>query len=131
MAAALVLRAVVGALFLLTSVGKFRRHDAEASAFDRYGIPVPELATYLVGALELVGGLLLVCGFLTRPAAIALGANMIGALATAGRIEPNFMHTGLPPILIVVLAILTLTGAGAYSVDHRLARRIHAPHAAD
>ena len=40
--------------------------------FDHYGIPAPEVATYLVGTLELVGGALLVVGLLTRPAASLL-----------------------------------------------------------
>jgi len=55
-----VVRVVTGVLFVTFSLGKFVDHAAEAADFDHYGIPAPEVATYLVGTLELVGGLLLV-----------------------------------------------------------------------
>ena len=69
------------------SLGKFVDHAQESVDFDRYGIPVPEVATYLVGALELVGGCLLIVGLFTRPAAALLAANLVGAIATAGRVD--------------------------------------------
>jgi putative oxidoreductase len=129
----LVIRVGAGAVFFAFSFGKFRRHDAEANAFDRYGIPFPDVTTYLVGTLEFIGGLLLIAGLLTRPAAVALLGNMAGALATAGRIEPNFTHTALPAILIVAMLVLVWTGGGARSIDRTLCDRIgrtpsgHAP----
>ena len=89
-------------------------------------IRLPDLTVYLIGTLEFVGGLLLILGLLTRPIALALAGNMIGALATAGRIEPNFNHVALPIMLVVCLVVLVRTGAGHFSVDRaahgRLAR---------
>lgn len=105
------------------SLGKFRRHDSEVAAFDRYGVPFPDLSVYLIGTLEFVGGLLLIVGLLTRPIALALVGNMIGALSTAGRIEPNFNHVGLPILLIVCLVMLVRTGAGRFSLDGPAQRR--------
>lgn len=64
-----IVRVATGALFVLFSLGKFVDHMRESADFDRYGVPVPDVATYVVGTLELVGGLLLVVGLLTRPAA--------------------------------------------------------------
>ena len=122
----LILRIAAGVVFVSYSLGKFRRHAAEVAAFDRYGIPFPDLTVYLIGTLEFVGGLLLILGLLTRPIALALAGNMIGALATAGRIEPNFNHVALPIMLVVCLVVLVRTGAGHFSVDRaahgRLAR---------
>ena len=50
------MRLAAGVTFLGFSLGKFIRHDAERGAFERYGIPFPDGATYLIGGLELVGG---------------------------------------------------------------------------
>lgn len=120
----LILRIAAGVVFMAYSLGKFRRHDSEVAAFDRYGVPFPDLSVYLIGTLEFVGGLLLIVGLLTRPIALALVGNMIGALLTAGRIEPNFNHVGLPILLILCLVMLVRTGAGRFSVDLAAQRRL-------
>ena len=70
-----IVRVVTGVLFVTFSIGKFADHAEETADFEHYGIPVPEVATYLVGALELVGGVLLVVGLFTRPAAFLLGVQ--------------------------------------------------------
>ena len=104
------------------SLGKFTRHGAEAQAFDRYGIPFPEAATYLVGGLELAGGLLLILGLATRPAALALAADMVGAIATAGRIEGGPVHLGLAPALLAAGLVLAWAGPGRWALAGRLGR---------
>jgi putative oxidoreductase len=116
----LALRVAAGAIFFVFSFGKFVRRDAEIRAFARYGVPWPEVTVTLVGALEFVGGLLLIVGLLTRPAAAALAANMVGAVSTGGRVDGGIVHLGLAPALLIVMLILLRTGAGARSVDHRL-----------
>ena len=118
--APLVLRLAAGVVFVAFSIGKFTRYDSESRAFDRYGIPFPEVTTYLIGVLELVGGLLLIVGLLTRPMTLALAGNMIGAITTAGRIDGGLVHLGLAPALLLVMLILLRTGAGARSLDTRL-----------
>lgn len=122
--APLVVRLVAGAVFVSFSFGKFVHHSAEAAAFDRYGIPAPETVTYLVGALELVGGLLLILGLGTRLAALALGANMIGAISTAGPVDGGPIHLGLAPALLVAMVFLVWAGGGARSIDERIGRRL-------
>ena len=116
-------RVAAGIVFVSYSVGKFVHHDAEAAAFDRYGIPVPDAATYFVGTLELVGGLLLVAGLGTRLAALALAGNMIGAIVTAGRIDGGPVNLGLAPALLAVMVLLLWTGAGRWSLDGRIVSR--------
>ncbi len=125
--AALTLRVAAGVIFVAFSVGKFTRYDAESNAFDRYGIPFPEVTTYLVGVLELAGGLMLVAGFLTRPVAFALAGNMLGAIATAGRIDGGPVHLGLAPALLLAMLVLLKSGAGAQSIDLRAHRWLTAP----
>lgn len=114
------LRVAAGVIFASFSLGKFRRHEAEVGAFEEYGIPIADVMVYVVGTLELVAGALLIMGLLTRPAALAMAGNMVVALATAGRIEPSFVHTALPPLLIVVMALLLWGGPGRLGADGRL-----------
>jgi putative oxidoreductase len=116
-------RVVTGVLFVTFSLGKFLDHATEAADFEHYGIPAPEVATYLVGTLELVGGLLLVVGLLTRPAAALLAANMVGAIATAGRVDGGSFHLGVAPTLLVAMLFLVWAGPGALALDGTLLRR--------
>lgn len=118
----LIVRLVAGSVFVGFSFGKFVRYDAERAAFERYGIPFPEVATYAIGALELAGGAALVAGLLVRPFALALAGNMVGAITTAGRIEGGPIHLLLAPSLLLGMLFLLWAGAGARSVDQWLAR---------
>lgn len=119
---ALVVRVAAGATIAAFGVGKFTRHAAEAGAFEEYGIPFPELMTYVVGVLELGGGLLLVAGVLTRPVALALAGNFTVAILTAGRIEGGPVHLILAPALLACMLFLLWAGPGRLSLGGRGAR---------
>jgi putative oxidoreductase len=121
--AALAARLAAGVTFLGFSLGKFIRHGAERAAFERYGIPFPDMATYLIGGLELVGGTALLIGLLVRPFAFALACNMVGAISTAGRIDGGPVHLLLAPTLLTGMLFLVWAGPGAASLDGRLAAR--------
>lgn len=118
-----VLRGAAGLIFFLFSFGKFLHRDAEIRAFERYDVPWPELTVPLVGVVELVGGVLLILGLMTRPAAAVLALNMVGAIATGGRVDGGAIHLGLAPALLVAMLVLLRTGGGVRSVDLRLASR--------
>jgi putative oxidoreductase len=118
------LRAVAGFLFMSISLGKFIDHAGEAVDFDRYGVPVPGFAVYAVGTIELIGGLLLVVGLLTRPTAAALAVTLIGAIATAGRVEGGWFNLGLAPALLVVMLLLLWVGSGRPALDPVLERHL-------
>lgn len=99
-AAALVaaVRVVAGIVFVSVSTGKFTDHATEAVDFHRYGVPVPDFSVYAVGSVEVLCGLLLIIGLMTRPAAGALALTMVGAIATAGRVEGgSFTSASRPP----------------------------------
>ena len=115
-------RIVTGVLFVTFSLGKFVDHAQESADFDHYGIPAPEVATYLVGTLELVGGILLVIGLLTRPTAAVLALNLVGAISTAGRVDGGTFHLGVGPAMLVAMLFLVWAGSGRLSLD-RVARR--------
>jgi putative oxidoreductase len=119
-----VVRVVTGALFVTFSLGKFVDHAHESVDFDHYGIPAPEVATYLVGALELLGGILLIIGLFTRPAALLLALNLVGAIATAGRVDGGTFHLGVAPTMLVAMLFLVWAGSGQCAVDRTLRSRL-------
>ena len=120
---ALPARLVAGAIFLGFSIGKFTRHGAESAALERYGLPFPDEFTYAVGAVELVGGAMLVLGLGTRIAALALAFDMVGAITTAGRIEGGPVHLGVAPLLLATMLLILWVGPGRRSLDCRLLGR--------
>jgi putative oxidoreductase len=80
---------------------------------------------YAIGVVELVGGVLLAAGALTRLAAIALAGDMIGAVALAGIGEGEVVPSlTLAPALLIAMLLLVLVGPGSPSLDERLARRL-------
>lgn len=119
----LVARVLSGAVFVFVSLGKFTRHQQYVEEFVSYGLPESSLLVYLVGVGELVGGLMLIAGVLTRLAALGLGLNMIGAIVTAGVQVGGPIHLGLAPTLAAVMLFLLWAGPGPYSIDDRLAER--------
>jgi putative oxidoreductase len=118
-----VIRIVTGVFIVSVSTGKFLDHASEAHDFDRYGVPIPSTAVIVVGIVELVGGLALILGLGTRIAAAALAANMVGAIATAGRVEGGAFNLGAAPLMLVLMLVLLWAGPGAMSVDRLVARR--------
>jgi len=111
------LRVAAGIVFVAVSTGKFADHATEAVDFDRYGVPVPGFSVYAVGTVELLCGLLIVVGLLTRPAAGALALTMVGAIATAGRVEGGSFNLGVAPTLLAVMLVLLWAGSGRPAVD--------------
>ena len=74
-------------VFVVFGAGKFLNHGSELASFRQYALPTPAVWVYGIGVLELVGGLLLASGCLVRFAALALAADMVGAIivsASAG-----------------------------------------------
>ena len=119
-----VVRVVTGVLFVTFSLGKFVDHAQESADFDHYGIPAPEVATYLVGVLELLGGLLLIVGLCTRPAAALLALNLMGAIATAGRVDGGTFHLGVAPAMLVAMLFLVWAGSGRLALDRAVRPRL-------
>ena len=114
------IRVASGAIFLGFGASKFAHHTREARAFARYGLPDPGTFTYATGTLEVTLGAALVLGLLTRPAALGLAGNMIGAIATGGRVDGGFVNLALAPILLAAMLFLVYAGAGRWSVDSLL-----------
>ncbi len=115
-----VLRVLMGLFLVSTGIGKFTDHAKELADFRSYEVPWPEVAVPTVGIIEIVGGALLVVGLLVRPAAFVLALNMVGALATAGRVEGGSFHLVYAPVVLVAMLFLVWSGAGRLSLDERM-----------
>jgi uncharacterized membrane protein YphA (DoxX/SURF4 family) len=100
-AALAVVRVLTGALFVCTGILKLVRHDLVVPMFARWHVPSPGAAVTIVGAIELVCGLLLALGILTRSVALVLATVMVGAVWTAGRVDGG-IHVVAPPVLFVL-----------------------------
>jgi putative oxidoreductase len=122
-----VVRVLAGAFFVSTGMGKFLDHAKEVHDFRGFEVPWPEVAVPVVGTIEVLGGLLLVIGFLTRPAAFVLALNMVGALATAGRVEGGSFHLVYAPTLLVLMLFVCWAGPGRLALDTSLAAKRRAP----
>ena len=142
--AVLLIRLAVGIVFLSEGVQKFLHPDAlGAGRFARIGIPAPEVMGPFVGVVEAACGALVLVGLLTRLAAAPLVVDMLVAILSTkipvllghgfwGFAAPSASRHGLGGMLheartdlsmLLGALFLALVGAGAWSVDARLAAR--------
>jgi putative oxidoreductase len=118
-----VLRAIVGLVFVAHGLQKvFMGVESVAGSMGQIGLPFPIAAAYLATVIELVCGLALIGGFLTRWAAIPLAIEMLvaGALVhwPAGFFLPDGYEFALT--LLGACAALSLLGPGVYALDNVL-----------
>jgi uncharacterized membrane protein YphA (DoxX/SURF4 family) len=82
-AATILIRLVVGAVFLSEGIQKFLFPDeVGAGRFAKIGLSNPETVAPFVGAVEIVCGALIILGLLTRLAAVPLIIVMIVAIVS-------------------------------------------------
>lgn len=123
-AAALVLRLVIGAIFLYHGSQKFGTWSAEPSE------QMPAMMLNVMRALSVIeplAGLGLIVGFLTRVWALVLGITMIGAIYMKSMVWgvgfAAAQATGWEFDLMILAGCIMLftMGAGMYSVDREAA----------
>ena len=142
-AATVLIRILVGAVFLSEGIQKFLYPAAlGAGRFAKIGIPWPEIMGPFVGGVEIVGGLLLLLGLLTRLATSVLLINISVAIVSTKvpiLLGYGFWLFSLPDLksygfwsmaheartdvsMFLGLLFLLVVGAGSWSVDRRFLR---------
>jgi uncharacterized membrane protein YphA (DoxX/SURF4 family) len=121
----LLVRLLVGGVFVSEGIQKFLSPDAlGAGRFVKIGIPAPALMAPFVGVIEIVGGIMLIVGVLTRLAAIPLIIDMLFAIATTK--VPMLVKSGFWVMaheartdysMLLGSVFLLLVGAGRLSLD--------------
>ena len=129
-AAVVLIRLIVGLVFLSEGVQKFLFPDALGPGrFIKIGLPLPEFLAYFVGVFEITCGTLIVLGLLTRLAVIPIITIMLVAIWTT---KIPMLHDGgfwkmahearVDFAMLLGSLFLLLVGAGRCSLDARLSR---------
>jgi len=89
---------------------------------ENLGLEPGVLMAAMAGGTQFFGGLLLLAGLATRPAALGIAGTMAVAILTAHRDAFFASNGGMEFPLTLLLASLTLLigGAGKFSVDQKL-----------
>ncbi len=101
--------------------------DGTAQFMAKAGLQLAYLLTYYVTALEIIGGILLVLGLLTRPiAALVFGFMVVGVFVHWNAFGYFWTAKGaeVPLSWAIFSLVLLIKGAGPYSIDHKIGREI-------
>ncbi|HEY3041256.1 MAG TPA: DoxX family protein [Pyrinomonadaceae bacterium] len=140
--ATLLIRLMAGSVFLWEGVLKFVYVNQGVGRFTKLGFPAPHFTATADGCLEIIGGILLLTGLLTRLIAVPFIIEMLVAMASTK--IPLYLGTSplpLPPVppqvgfwavlheirseyaQLLNCAFLVFVGPGPWSIDALLARR--------
>jgi putative oxidoreductase len=132
--AILLVRVLLGLFFAISGANKLFVAAASKTMYEtlvKAKVPFPHLMAYFVSGVEFVGGSLLIVGFLSSAACVALLIDMIVAILTTtlsalpkGLSPLNWLDDFLylPEVLYVLFFIwLLCSGPGRFSVDYWLA----------
>jgi len=122
--ALLLLRCGLALVFLYHGYPKlFGKTAVFVSAFE--GLGLPGYSMYIIGVIEVFGGVMLLLGLFTPVAALLLLLDMGGAMWKYNFNEGIYAVREYELPLVLGLAVLTLatTGAGPFSLDHLIFRR--------
>lgn len=121
-AVVLVGRILLALIFIISGFSKLTGLAGTAGYFGSIGLPAPMIVAILVTALELVGGIAILIGFLTRPFAYALAAfsvasAFVGHFNFADQMQSIMFMKNLS--MAGGFLVLAAFGPGALSVDAR------------
>ena len=120
-----ILRIVLGIAMIVHGWSKLSGGVDNVAGFfgGMLGIPAPGLMAWVVTIVELVGGFLLVVGFLTQIVGILIALDMLGAILFAYLLRGvPFIENGAiswerEAVFAAAALCIVLAGPGAWSVD--------------
>jgi uncharacterized membrane protein YphA (DoxX/SURF4 family) len=128
------IRVAVGLIFFTQGILKYTDPHMGVTRFARIGFAMPNLTAHIVGAFEIVCGLLVLIGLFTRLASIPLLIVILTAIATTKLPELShpsqgfwFMVSDARADFAMAMSLLFLltAGAGPLSVDDRILQESH------
>jgi len=141
-ASTLLLRLMAGGVFLWEGILKFVYVNQGVGRFTKLGMPFPHLTANFVGYLEIIGGLLLLSGLMTRLIAIPFIIEMIVAILSTKislylgtsplPLPPSPPQFGMWAVLheirseyaqLLTTAFLLVNGPGRWSLDALLQKK--------
>ena len=129
----LALRVPVGIIFMAHGAQKlfgwFGGYGLEGTGqwMASIGMEPGVLMAFMAGSAELFGGLFILLGLLTRPAAVVLAFTMVVAIASVHLSNGLFMSNNGYEFALALLAAsvsLALSGSGKVALDNALTRRL-------
>jgi uncharacterized membrane protein YphA (DoxX/SURF4 family) len=115
--------ALTGVIFVFAGLVKFVFHHWELHAFRSFGLPWPAALEIVAGALETVGGVLLIARRFTAPVAALLAVTMIVAIVSSGIGHGDVIPSlTLAPALLIATLYIFARGLGPPNVASRPVR---------
>ncbi|MEK9130662.1 MAG: DoxX family protein [Patescibacteria group bacterium] len=118
-------RITVGTMLVLHGLGRLLSMQADPGTF-LYELPGPVAIVILVlfSILELLGGVMIIAGFLSRIASFTIIVEMALSIFTE-RIPLGFQgDVRLEVLIFAMCTMIFFSGSGRYSVDRWIARRM-------
>jgi putative oxidoreductase len=117
--------------FAQTGWGKLHNIGKITGFFASLNIPFPSVSAHFISGLELIGGILLILGLGSRLISLLLACNMFVAYWTADHealtsifSDPGKFYVADPYTFLFASLIILIFGAGLFSLDELLARRL-------
>jgi putative oxidoreductase len=119
----LLVRLIVGYVFMLSGWGKLNSLPQMIQNFTEWGIPFPKILTPFVSGVECFGGIMLILGLFTRIPAAMLAVVMLVAIRSAKWENVDSLETLLgfeEATYFAAFMWLAIAGPGAASLDRLL-----------
>ena len=119
----LIMRLIVGYVFMLSGWGKLNNLPQMIQNFTEWGIPFPKILTPFVSGVECFGGVMLMLGLFTRIPAAMLAVVMVVAIKSAKWESVDSLEALLgfeEATYFAAFMWLAIAGPGAASVDRLL-----------
>lgn len=139
----ILIRLLVGSVFFFEGIQKYIYPFRGVERFESIGLPFPEFTALFTGGFEIVCGLMVLAGFMTRVSAIPLIVIMLTALFTTklpilpgtefwGFALRDLKHYGFLSMIheartdlamLICSSFLFIKGGGYWSVDHQISKK--------